>query len=135
MRIIATLDGGKKVTAHLENGMTVPTDQPRDEGGGESAPTPVDLFLCALATCAGVYVEDFCTHRGIPVDRIRLVQDAGFVRGDDGKIRLGTVSLTIELPADFPEKYRDAVKRVAELCTVKRIVEHPPTFGVETRVV
>lgn len=135
MRIIATLDGGKRVTAHLDNGMAVPTDQPKDEGGDESAPTPVDLFLCSLATCAGVYVEDFCSHRRIPVERIRLVQDADFVRGEDGKFRIGTVTLTIELPPDFPEKYRDAVRRVAELCTVKRIVEHPPLFRVESRTV
>lgn len=134
MRVVATLDGGKKVTAHLDEGFTVPTDQPRDEGGEGSAPTPVDLLLCALATCAGVYVEDFCSHRGIPVDRIRLVQDARFVQGEGGKIRLGEVTLSIELPPDFPEKYRDAVRRVAELCTVKRIMQNPPEFRIETTI-
>lgn len=133
MRVVATLDGGKKVTAHLDGEFSVPTDQPREEGGEGSAPTPVELLLCSLATCAGVYVEDFCSHRGIPVDRIRLVQDARFVKGEDGKTRIGSVTLTIELPSDFPEKYRDAVRRAAELCTVKRIMQNPPEFVVETR--
>ena len=43
---------------------------------------------------------------------------------------LASVSLTIHLPDDFPEKYREAIVRVAELCAVKRAILHPPQFSV-----
>ncbi|HZV81505.1 MAG TPA: OsmC family protein, partial [Geobacteraceae bacterium] len=116
--------------AHLEDGTSVPTDQPEEEGGTGTAPTPLDLFIAALATCAGVYVEDFCNHRGIPTGNITLHQSAEFELDNEGKHRLARVSLRIDLPDDFPEKYRAAVVRVAELCAVKKIIHNPPEFHV-----
>jgi hypothetical protein len=38
------------------------------------------------------------------------------------------VYLDIKLPAGFPEKYREAVIRTAEGCTVKRALANPPAF-------
>jgi ribosomal protein S12 methylthiotransferase accessory factor len=40
------------------------------------------------------------------------------------------VDVSIELPAGFPEKYRDAVVRAADQCAVKKHFEHPPTIRV-----
>ena len=127
-----TLDGGRKVTAHLNDGRQVTTDQPVDEGGTDTAPTPFDIFLAALATCAGVYVTDFCNHRNIPTDTITLTQSAEFTMDDKGKHVLAAVSLQIHLPDDFPEKDREAVVRVAEHCAVKRAILHPPQFSVQS---
>ncbi len=129
--IVVSLDGGRKVTARLPEGFTIVTDQPLDEGGGGSAPTPFDHFLASLATCAGVYVSDFCTHRDIPVSDITLRQSAEFTVDDSGRHRLVSVALRIELPATFPEKYRSAIVRVAEICAVKQTVLNPPQFSVE----
>jgi uncharacterized OsmC-like protein len=128
--IKVTLDGGRKVTAHLNDGRQVTTDQPVAEGGTDTAPTPFDIFLASLATCAGVYVTDFCNHRKIPTDTITLTQSAEFTTDDKGKHLLSAVTLQIHLPVDFPEKYRDAVVRVAELCAVKKAILHPPQFSV-----
>jgi ribosomal protein S12 methylthiotransferase accessory factor len=38
--------------------------------------------------------------------------------------------LDIQLPADFPEKYRAAVINAAELCLVKKTINNPPKFEV-----
>jgi len=129
--IKVTLDGGRRVNAHLNDGRQVTTDQPVDEGGTDTAPTPFDIFLASLATCAGVYVTDFCNHRNIPTDTITLTQSAEFTMDDKGKHVLAAVSLQIHLPVDFPGKYREAVVRVAEFCAVKRAILHPPQFSVQ----
>jgi uncharacterized OsmC-like protein len=129
--IKVTLDGGRRVTALLNDGRQVTTDQPVADGGTDTAPTPFDIFLASLATCAGVYVTDFCNHRNIPTDSITLSQSAEFTIDDKGKHVLAAVSLTIHLPGDFPEKYREAVMRVAELCAVKKAILHPPQFSVQ----
>ena len=44
--------GGQKVDAQYR-GLTIKTDQPVEDGGDESAPTPFSLFLASLGTCAG----------------------------------------------------------------------------------
>ena len=135
MEFRITLDGGKKVSAHLPDGHTLLTDQPADAGGEGSAPSPYLVFLAAIGTCAGVYVEDFCSHRGIPTAGISLSQKAEFTHDEDGRRRLAKVSLTIHLPAEFPEKYRNAVVKAAELCAVKKAIMSPPDFEVSAAIV
>jgi putative redox protein len=124
MRIV--FSGGKKVDA-LYKGFTIRTDQPESAGGGNSAPSPFDLFLCSIGTCAGSYVLSFCQERGIPDQGIELVlksernQETGLI---------GKIGIEIRLPAEFPPQYQEAVLRVAGLCTVKKHLAHPPEFEI-----
>jgi putative redox protein len=122
--------GGKRVNASY-NGFEIATDQDTDSGGDGSAPEPFDYFLASLATCAGIYVLGFCQKRDIPYDGISLKQS--WVRDEKAK-RLTNVSISIEVPSDFPEKYRAALVRAASQCSVKRVLENPPDFVVETTV-
>ena len=45
------------------------------------------------------------------------------------------IDLEIQVPSDFPERYHAALARAAELCAVKKHLEHPPTFNVSTQMV
>jgi putative redox protein len=125
-----TFPGGKGVTASF-NGFRIVTDQSRENGGEGSAPEPFELFLASLATCSGIYVLGFCQKRDIPHDGIRLVQSWD---RDEKTHQLTTVRIAIEVPADFPEQYRSALVRVANQCLVKKTLENPPEFVVETVV-
>jgi ribosomal protein S12 methylthiotransferase accessory factor len=123
-----TFDGGKVITAHL-NGHEIRTDQPLDNGGGNTAPAPFDLFLASIGTCAGIYVKSFCDRRQIPTDGIKIIQSVEF---DEVKKVPGVISLNIQLPGGFPEKYREAVINAAELCLVKKTISSQPEFKVIT---
>jgi putative redox protein len=120
--------GGKRVNASY-NGFESATDQAIDSGGDASAPEPYDYFLASLATCAGIYVLGFCQKRGIPTDGISLTQ--GWER-EEKTNRLAAVRISIEVPSDFPEKYHRALVRAASQCSVKKTLEDPPEFQVET---
>lgn len=123
--IVVTLPGGRRVDA-LISGHVVHTDQPRDNGGEDSAPSPFNLFLASLGTCAGIFVQGFCAKRGIPTAGITLRERPSF--SPEGV--LTAVDIDVELPADFPDKYREAVVRVAQECSVKRAIAAQPTFTV-----
>jgi len=125
-----TFDGGKVITAHL-NDHIIKTDQSLKSGGQNSAPAPYDLFLASIGTCAGIYVKSFCDQRQIPSENIRIIQTVEF----DSQTRLpGTIKLEIQLPADFPEKYKTAVINAAELCAVKKTINNPPKFEILTSI-
>ncbi len=126
MEIVIDMPGGARVDAHLR-GHTLKTDQPPQEGGDDSAPAPYEVFLSSIGACAGIYVVGFCRHRGIPTDKIKIIQRHDF---DPTTGLVSQVYLDIQLPPDFPEKYRRAVIRSAEQCMVKKTLEHPPTFEV-----
>ncbi|NQU68820.1 MAG: OsmC family protein [Candidatus Marinimicrobia bacterium] len=122
--------GGKKVYADF-NGFTHKTDQQARGGGEGSAPAPFDLFLASMGTCAGIYVLGFCQQRNINAEGMELKQSLS-VNPATGLV--DRVHIQINLPADFPEKYADALIRVAQLCAVKRHLENPPEFKITTRI-
>jgi putative redox protein len=123
-----TFDGGKVITAHTQ-GHTIRTDQPLDNGGGNTAPAPFDLFLASIGTCAGIYVKSFCDNRKIPTENIKIIQKTEFDKETSLPVN---ISLDIQLPSDFPEKYITSVINVAGLCKVKKSIADPPVFEIKT---
>lgn len=130
MDMTITFPGGARVDAEY-GPHAIRTDQSPRGGGAGSAPEPFTLFLASIGTCAGIYVLSFCRQRGLPTDGIRLVQRT---ERDPTTGRIGKIGIDIEVPPDFPEKYRDALVRAADQCAVKKHVEHPPAFDVRTVV-
>lgn len=128
--IAVAFPGGKRVAASYR-GHTITTDQPVAGGGEDSAPSPFDLFLASLATCAGYYVLQFCSGRGIPVDGVRLEQR--WTRDPETK-RIVAIEQEVIVPADFPAKYHDALVRAAATCAVKKVLDAPPEMAIRVRV-
>jgi ribosomal protein S12 methylthiotransferase accessory factor len=123
MEMIVDFPGGSRVDAHFGS-FTVATDQLP----GTNGPSPFALFLASIGTCAGHYVNEFCRQRGISTEGLRIVERTH--AGANGMIE--RIGLEIQLPANFPEKYRGSVIRAAQLCTVKKHLELPPAIEVTT---
>jgi ribosomal protein S12 methylthiotransferase accessory factor len=118
--------GGKKVYADFD-GFTVQTDQPSRGGGDGSAPSPFEMFLASLGTCAGIFVLGFCQQRGIDSTGLEIVQSMEL---NPATRLVSTVNMEIKLPQGFPEKYHSALIQAAKLCTVKKHLETPPGFNI-----
>jgi len=129
MEMMIDFPGGARVDAHF-GPYTVETDQMPRGGGWGSAPEPFAIFLSSIGTCAGIYVLGFCKQRGLPVEGMRIVQRA---HTDPVTRMIGKIDLEIQVPEDFPEKYRASLVRSAELCAVKKHLERPPDFDVFTK--
>ena len=125
--ILVTLPGGRRVEARV-GAHVVRTDQPRDNGGEDTAPSPFEVFLASLGTCAGIFIQGFCARRGIPFEGIRVRETVAL----DAQGTLEKVRLDIELPSSFPQQYREALARVVDQCSVKRAIQAQPTFEVHT---
>jgi ribosomal protein S12 methylthiotransferase accessory factor len=126
-----TFDGGKIVTAHTR-GHAIKTDQPLDSGGENSAPAPFELFMASIGTCAGIYVKSFCDNRKIPTDGMKIIQSSEFNKETGLPVN---IKIDIQVPADFPEKYKNSLINVAELCKVKKSIANPPKFEVTTSTI
>lgn len=105
---------------------SVHTDQPAPIGAG-SGMSPFDLFFASIGACAGFYALRFCQERGISTEGLGLAVEP--VR-DDSRKRIGTVRILLTLPDAFPEKYRKAILRAIDQCSVKRHILEPPAFEV-----
>jgi ribosomal protein S12 methylthiotransferase accessory factor len=127
--IRVTFPGGLRVDAEYK-GFVVKTDQPVQHGGDGTAPAPFDLFMISIATCAGFYVAAFCQEREIPIDKAGVVMR---MEKDTASKLIGKISIEIQLPAEFPERYKRAIVKAVDTCTVKLNIMKPPAFEIETR--
>jgi len=130
MDMAITFPGGARVNAEF-GAFTVQTDQAVHAGGEESAPTPFNLFLASLGTCAGTYALSFLQHRGIPTEGLRLTLSS---EADKSRGMLSKITFTVDVPKAFPEKYLPALVRSIEHCTVKRHLHDPPAFETVVRI-
>ncbi len=118
--------GGLEVEA-LASGFSILTDQPVSDGGAGAGPSPFDLFLASIGTCAGIYALRFCRQRNLETEGLSLKLTAE--KGDDAR-RVARIRIEIGLPPAFPAKYRDAILRAVDQCKVKRHILEPPQFEV-----
>ena len=126
-----TFEGGKIITAHL-GGHDIRTDQPLDSGGTNIAPSPYDLFLASIGTCAGIYVKSYCDNHNLPTEGIKLIQHHEW--DSEGKLPV-KISIEIDVPESFPSKYIPSLVHVANLCKVKKTIANPPEFEIKTRAI
>ncbi len=114
--------GRKKIDVEVD-GFVIKTDQSPKGGGEGSAPEPFDYFLASLAACAGVYALNFCEKRGIETRGLALALRCEW---NKDKRLYDRMEFILTLPDGFPEKYKDAIIRSMQLCTVKRHMEEMP---------
>lgn len=102
----------------------------KDNGGESSAPEPFDLFLASIGTRTGIYVLLFCQARHIPTEKLKLI-----LRMErNSKTRMiDRIVIEIQLPPEFPQKYRERVIKAAGKYSVKKHLENPPLFRIYTR--
>ena len=124
--ITISFPGGKRVDAHYD-GRTVQTDQSVKNGGEGSAPEPFDLFFVSMATCVGIYVLEFCTTRNLDTEGLGVHL---YSKLNPDEKRYPEISINVSLPEGFPEKYKKAIWRTANLCTVKKHILNPPDFAI-----
>ncbi len=126
--VTVSFPGGVAVDATYK-GHTIHTDQPLHDGGGDSAMSPFDLFLASIAACMGFYALRFCQQRDLSTDGLRLTLDP--VRDEQQK-RVSLIRISLQLPPDFPEKYRAAIERAVDHCAVKKHILEPPRFELSS---
>lgn len=109
-------------------GHRVRVDQPADQGGSDSAPTPTELFVASLAACVAFYAGRYLTRHGLPRDGLAVHTD--FDMATDRPARVAAIRITIHLPGDFPAERRAALAAVASHCTVHNSLTTPTNISL-----
>ncbi len=125
--VTVTWDGGVRFTADIR-GHKLTVDQPPQAGGQDSAPMPIELVPAALGTCVALFVQQFLFTRGLDAEGMEVQV---FSASAPNPHRIGQFEVTVSVPKGVPEKYRDALRRAAETCTVHHTLSHKPDISVE----
>jgi uncharacterized OsmC-like protein len=127
-RIEVRYQGGDRLLATVR-GHELAFDQPLEDGGQDTAPTPVEAFVGSLAACVAFYAERFLRRHELPLDGLAV--DADFGLAEERPARVGRVSLRLRLPVGFPSSYRDRLAKVVEHCTVHNSIRAAPEIEIE----
>lgn len=126
--ITATYTGGDRLRIEAR-GHEIFVDQPVPEGGGDSGPTPTELFVASLAACVGYYAERFLRRHGLSAHGLSVAASYGWAEHPH---RVGRIEVEVDAPG-LTDAARDAFARVIEHCTVHNSLRQPPEVTVRTK--
>jgi putative redox protein len=105
---------------------TIYTDQPVEDGGADSAPTPTELFLAGFAGCVAFYAERYLRRHQLSTRDFAVSCEWTWA---DAPHRVGSIELTVEAPG-LPAAREEAFRRVIDHCTIHNTLRHPPEVGI-----
>ena len=93
------------------------TDEPRDVGGGDTAPSPHELLPASLASCIATTIEMYATRKGWDVGAVRVEVDY------DHKASPRRFEVVVHLPDDLTSDQHERLMVIAGKCPVHRALE------------
>ena len=93
--------------------------------------SPFVIFLATAGMCSAVFVRAFIKQRNMSLEGLVITQIMDY---DQSTNHVSNILIDLKLPADFPEKYTNAIKKVVNQCPVKQHLLNPPTFEVVTNL-
>ena len=130
-----------RATARRENGTLkhdvairehmVVADEPEENGGDDSGPSPQELLAASLASCTAITVEMYAKRKGWEIGDVAVdVNYEPAQRGSPTKFRM-----VVSLPKELPEEQRERLMQMAAKCPVHRTLEGEVMFEESVEVV
>jgi putative redox protein len=131
MRAISSRVGDRLRQQVKVRGHELTADEPKDQGGEDSGPSPQELLAASLASCTAVTMEMYAVRKGWDVGDITVDVDYEPAhRGSPTRFQM-TVSLSKELP----EEQRERLMQIAAKCPVHRTLEGEVMFDERVELV
>lgn len=128
----ALIQGGEADTDRIGR-YEVSTDEPIALLGTDTAISPAEYILTALAGCYTVTLASLAASRGISLNSIRLtlgfdIDLSGFL-GVDSSVRKGAQGVTVEVDLDSPgasrEQLEELVRELEETSPIRDTIANP----------
>src|SRR5918995_5283391 len=118
-----------RATARRENGTlrhevemrghTLVADEPKDEGGEDTGPSPQELLAASLASCTAITVEMYANRKGWYIGDVAVDVDyEPAQRGSPTRF-----AMRMQLAKELPEEQRRKLMQIAAKCPVHRTLE------------
>ena len=120
-----TQQEGVRFTARFGT-QDVTIDWKEDEGGTNQGMSPGELLCAALGACTVMNVVRYFETVGVPIEGVTAETT---YENDEKDSRAERYEIRISLPVGLPKRER-AVRKVAELCYVKKTLQNPPEIAV-----
>ena len=131
MRATSRRDGGKLRQAVEIRDHTVAADEPKKQGGDDSAPSPQELLAAALASCTAITMEMYAERKNWELGDLSV--DVDYEPAQRGSPTRFT--MVVNFPKEFPEDQRERLMQIGAKCPVHRVLEGEVMFEERVEVV
>jgi putative redox protein len=124
MRASARREDGRLKQTVAMRGHTLVSDEPKDEGGDDSGPSPQELLAASLASCTAITMEMYAKRKGWEVGDVAVHVDyEPAQRGSPTRFRM-----RVDFPKEVPEEQRERLMQIGAKCPVHRVLEGEVMF-------
>jgi putative redox protein len=103
---------------------TVVADEPKDEGGDDSGPSPQELLAASLASCTAITIEMYANRKGWDIGDVTVQVDyEPAQRGSPTRFKM-----RVDFPKELPEEQRERLMQIGAKCPVHRVLEGEVMF-------
>ena len=124
MKAIARRDGDGfrhdvEIRSHHVN-----ADEPEDNGGEDTGPSPQELLAASLASCTAITIEMYAKRKGWNIGDVSV--DVNYEPAQRGSPT--RFEMAVKLPKELPEEQRERLMQIAAKCPVHRALEGEVMF-------
>ena len=131
MRATARRDGGKLSNSVEIRKHTDMADQPKDQGGEETAPSPQELLAANLASGAALTMEMYAQRKNWDIGDVAVHVDyEPAQRGSPTRF-----TMVVDFPKELPDEQRERLMQIGAKCPVHRVLEGEVMFEESVELV
>jgi putative redox protein len=109
----------------------VVADEPEEQGGDDSGPSPEELLAASLASCTAVTMAMYAERKGWEIGEVAVdVNYEPAQRGSPTRFRLD-----VQLPKELPDEQRERLMQIGAKCPVHRTLEGEVMFEESVELV
>jgi putative redox protein len=124
MRATARREDGTLSHAVEMRDHTLTADEPKDEGGDDTGPSPQELLAASLASCTAITMEMYAQRKGWELGDVSVDVDyEPAQRGSPTRFRM-----VVNFPKELPEEQRERLMQIGAKCPVHRVLEGEVMF-------
>jgi putative redox protein len=115
------------------------TDEPIDEGGQDTGPTPYQLLLAALGGCTSITLRMYANFKKLPLEHVSVKVRKTKTHAEDCKdcdekdAKIEVIQREIALRGPLDDKQRERLTQIADRCPVHRVLSR--SNRIDTRLV
>ena len=121
-------DGFEHAVEIGEHNVTI--DEPEENGGTDTGPSPQELLAASLASCTAITMEMYADRKEWDLGQVEVDVDyEPAQRGSPTKF-----GMVVRFPKELPEEQRERLMQIAAKCPVHRTLEGEVMFDEEVEL-